>query len=52
MFIVPADTVEAAASTTTSLDIVGVTSLAEALQALASLGGDVDDLALDGSALN
>lgn len=52
MFIVPADTVEAAASTTTSLDIVGVTSLAEALQALASLGGDVDDLALDGSAFN
>ncbi len=52
MFIVPADTIEAAASTTTSLEIVGVTSLAEALEALASLGGDVDDLALDGSAFN
>ena len=52
MFIVPADTVEAAASTTTSLEIVGVTSLAEALEALASLGGDVDDLELDDSAFN
>ncbi len=52
MFIVPADTVEAAASTTTSLEIVGVTSLAEALEALASLGGDVDDLALDDSAFS
>ena len=52
LFIVPEETVEDAASTTTSLTIVGVGSLEEALEALASLGGDVDELALDVSAAN
>lgn len=47
MFIVPVDSVEAAESTTDSLRIVGVTTLDEALAALASLGGDVEELALD-----
>ena len=52
MFIVPIDRVEDAESTTSTLDIVGVSSLDEALAALASLGGDIDELALDVSAAN
>lgn len=52
MFIVPVESVEDAESTTDSLDIVGVASLEEALEALASLGGDIDELALDVSTAN
>lgn len=45
-FIVPIESVEAAESTTDSLRVIGVTTLDEALAALAELGGDVDELAL------
>lgn len=47
MFIVPVESVDAAESTTDSLPIVGVSTLEEALAALATLGGDVDELALE-----
>ena len=47
MFIVPIDSVEAAESTTDDLAIVGVETLDDALAALAELGGEVDELALD-----
>ena len=52
MFIVPVESVADAESTTDSLDIVGVSTLGEALEALASLGGDIDELALDVSTAN
>ncbi|MEM9519630.1 MAG: S16 family serine protease [Actinomycetota bacterium] len=47
MFIVPIDLVEAAESTTDDLRVVGVATLDEALAALAELGGDVGELALE-----
>ncbi|MEM9466763.1 MAG: S16 family serine protease [Actinomycetota bacterium] len=47
VFIVPIDSVEAAESTTDDLRIVGVETLDDALAALAELGGEVDELALD-----
>lgn len=47
MFIVPIESVEAAESTTDDLTIVGVETLEDALAALAELGGEVDELALD-----
>ena len=47
MFIVPLESVEAAESTTDELVIVGVATLDEAIEALAGLGGDVSELALD-----
>ena len=47
MFIVPMESVEAAESTTDDLRIVGVETLDDALAALAELGGDVTELALE-----
>ena len=47
IFIVPIESVEAAESTTDELVIVGVATLDEAIEALAGLGGDVSELALD-----
>ncbi|MEM8706322.1 MAG: S16 family serine protease [Actinomycetota bacterium] len=47
VFIVPVDSVEDAESTTDDLRIVGVTTLDEAIDVLAGLGGDVTELALD-----
>jgi PDZ domain-containing protein len=46
VFIVPIESVEAAESTTDELRIVGVETLDDALAALAELGGQVDELAL------
>ena len=46
VFIVPIDSVEAAESTTDDLRIVGVETLDDALAALAELGGEVEELAL------
>lgn len=47
VFIVPIDSVADAESTTDDLTIVGVETLDEALAALAELGGDVSELALE-----
>ncbi len=47
MFIVPIEMVDAAESTTDELEIVGVENLDQALDALARLGGDVSELALE-----
>lgn len=48
LFIVPVAAVEAARSTTDDLSVVGVADLEEALAALASLGGAVEGLVLEG----
>jgi len=50
IFIVPVDSVEPAQETAGDLRIVGVSTLQEALDALADIGGDVDGLTLDGHA--
>jgi len=52
MFIVPMDGVADAESTTNDLRVVGVETLDDAIAALAQLGGDVDELALDLASLN
>lgn len=52
MFIVPMDGVADAESTTDDLRVVGVETLDDAIAALAELGGDVDELALDLASLN
>ncbi len=47
LFIVPIDTLDAALAAQTDTEIAGVADLDEALEALAGLGGDIDDLALE-----
>ena len=47
VFIVPIESVPDAESTTDDLRIVGVETLDDALEALAELGGDVNELALE-----
>ena len=47
VFIVPIDSVPDAESTTDEFRIVGVSTLDEAIEVLAGLGGDVSELALD-----